>query len=356
MAKAKPLGKVRGIIASASEPSRNGRKYTEHFWDSIFDSELFKEGLKNKVMIGELWHPDSDEEYGQIHADPNKAAIVLTKVDKKGLDYYGEFDILPTPAGETYKNLSDIGCVFGVSSRGYNDFDANVFDDPSTYELITFDLVAFPGIKSARLHPVAAVAEGFNTKRINKRKIMEKLDKVFSEDEYLKKTVKEGYFQDHYIEKYKNGYVPIEDVTDYIWTIYDGDLDDKYACAQSIIHDFKDEGKVATDIIDQFAGAHNLTDYVDVEESIKAKEDFDSEIQADELDIFDGINDELKNYAIIVTYDNKNRPVYDDGTNGLKIVKTNIEGKKGDKYLVDDIYYDEYTDTYTAIGDWLKLN
>lgn len=163
--KAKPLGKVRGLIASASEPSRNERKYTENFWDSIFDSELFKEGLKNKVYFGELWHPDDDKEYGQIHADPTKAAVVLTKVEKKGLDYFGEFEILPTIAGETYKNLTDIGCVFGVSSRGYNDFDATVFDDPSTYELITFDLVAFPGIKSARLHPITAVAESFSKEK-----------------------------------------------------------------------------------------------------------------------------------------------------------------------------------------------
>lgn len=354
--KAKPLGKVRGLIASASEPSRNERKYTENFWDSIFDSELFKEGLKNKVYFGELWHPDDDKEYGQIHADPTKAAVVLTKVEKKGLDYFGEFEILPTIAGETYKNLTDIGCVFGVSSRGYNDFDATVFDDPSTYELITFDLVAFPGIKSARLHPITAVAESFSKRKIDKEKIMKNLDEVFAKDKYLKKTIKEGYFQDKYIEKYKNGYVPIEDVTDYIWTMYDGDLDDKYSCAQSIIHDFKEEGKVTTDIIANFAGAHNLTDYIDVEECLKTKEDFDSDVQADELDIFDGIDDELKNYAIVVTFNNKNRPVYDDGVNGLKVVKTTIQGKEGDKYLVDDIYYDEHTDTYTAIGDWLKLN
>lgn len=279
--KAKPLGKVRGIIASAGEESRNGRKYTENFWDSIFDSELFKEGLRNKVMIGELWHPDDDKEYGQIHADPTKAAVVLTKVEKKGLDYFGEFEILPTIAGETYKNLTDIGCVFGVSSRGYNDFDATVFDDPSTYELITFDLVAFPGIKSARLHPITAVAESFSKRKMDKEKIMKNLNKISEQDVQAKEYI---------------------------------------------------------------------------ESTLKTKEDFDSDVQADELDIFDGINDELKNYAIVVTFNSKNRPIYDDGINGLKVVKTTIQGKEGDKYLVDDIYYDEHTDTYTAVGDWLKLN
>lgn len=57
MAKAKILGKLKGIIASAKESSRNGRRYTESFWDTLFNSDLFKEGLENKVYGGCLYHP-----------------------------------------------------------------------------------------------------------------------------------------------------------------------------------------------------------------------------------------------------------------------------------------------------------
>lgn len=183
MEKAKILGKLKGLIASAKEMSRNSRKYTEQFWDNIFNSELFIEGLKNKVYFGELWHPDSDEEYGQIHPG-DRAAVVLTDVEKRGLDYYGVFEILPTKAGKVLKNLYDIGCKLGVSSRGYADKDRTIFDEYTDYEFITFDLVAFPGVKSARLNLIGEVAESFFHERINKTKIMESLNQSVENGEY----------------------------------------------------------------------------------------------------------------------------------------------------------------------------
>lgn len=192
MGKSKILGKLKGIIASAREMSRNNRKYTEPFWDSIFNSDLFIEGLNNKVYFGELWHPDSDDEYGQIHPG-DRAAVVLTDVEKKGLDYYGTFDILPTKAGKVLKNLYDVGCKLGVSSRGYADNDRTVFDENTDYEFITFDLVAFPGVKSARLNLVGEVAESFSQhKPVNKIKVMESLNKSVEDGEYsdiIKKAV-----------------------------------------------------------------------------------------------------------------------------------------------------------------------
>lgn len=186
---AKILGKLYGLIASAVEGSRNGRKYTEHFWDTIFNSDLFLEGIKNRVYFGELWHPDDDEEYSQIHPG-DKSAILLTKIEKKGKNYYGTFDICPTRAGEVLKNLIDIGCKFGISSRGTSDSDRPVFDDPSTYNLVTFDIVAFPGIKSARLQPVTMVSESFG-KRKSLVKIKENLNHLAEQDIYAKNYIEE---------------------------------------------------------------------------------------------------------------------------------------------------------------------
>lgn len=277
---AKILGKLRGIIASASEKSRNGRFYTEQFWDDIFNSELFKEGLENRTLVGECFHPDDDAEYSQIHIDPLRAAIVLTKVEKQGLDYYGTFDILPTIAGETVKNLSDVGCIFGISSRGYSDYDVDTYNDASIYDLITFDLVAFPGIKSARLYPVTAVSEAFNKRKVNKEKIMENIHNI--------------------IETKAN---------------------------------------------------NQLKEFI--QNTLKKKEDFDIDIQSDEFD--DYIEPDLKDYMIVISCDDEGIPFFDNGIDGKHVVKTSLTCEPNAKYLVDDIYFDDKTNTYTAIGDWLKI-
>ena len=220
MSKAKILGKLRGPIASARERSRNNRDYTEGFWDTKFNSELFQEGLKNKVMLGQLYHPDDDEEYTQIHCD-DRSAVVLTDVKKTpDKDYIGTFEILPTKAGQCLRNLLDIGCIFGASSRGISDFDANTFDESvaPNYDLVTFDIVAFPGVKCCRLHEVGAVAESVKT--TNKSKVMESLNEIHDSDKFYASFIdealkaKEGFNDTLQIEDYMalNG---MEDITQY---------------------------------------------------------------------------------------------------------------------------------------------
>lgn len=196
MPKASILGKLQGIIASAREKSRNNRLYTEDFWDAKFNSDLFKEGLDNKVFLGQLYHPDDDSEYSQVHLD-DRSAVVLTDVKKKGLDYIGTFEILPTKAGQCLRNLLDVGIIFGVSSRGLSDFDRQVFDGSAAdgYDLITWDLVAFPGIKSCRLHEVGSVAESISNRKINKAKIMESLNNIKKSDKYFSDFIDEALKQ-----------------------------------------------------------------------------------------------------------------------------------------------------------------
>ena len=70
-------------------------------------------------------------------------------------------------------------------------------------------------------------------------------------------TIKES-LSDQYIDE--NGYVDTDNIANYVTDRYDGDLDDRYSCINSLIDSFKEEGKVSTEIIDQFAGALNLTD------------------------------------------------------------------------------------------------
>lgn len=292
MAKAKILGKLKGIIASAREASRNGRKYTERFWDTKFNDPLFKEGLECKVMLGELYHPDNEEEYNQIHCD-DRSAIVLTDVKKKGLDYEGTFDILPTKAGQCLRNLLDIGCVFGISSRGLADYDTSVFDEnmASNYDLITWDIVAFPGVKCCRLHEVGAVAENFNYNKVNKIKIMENLKTITSNNEELKNYVDETL-------KLKE------------------DFDDK-------LH------------VEDLAVKYNIPD--DLED------DFNANIVkiGDDHIVYhdDGIHGNKQVFS----------PV------GLTDKLKDLDNKIGDQYFVDNIAYRPEIDAYIATGEWIKL-
>lgn len=277
----KILGKLKGLICSAKENSRNGgRHYTEKFWDGIFDSNMFHEGIENKMYFGEFYHPDYDAEYGQIH--PDRSAIVLTNVEKKGLDYIGTFEILPTKAGETLKSLIDIGCRFGISSRGYSDYDNQVFDDPSTFDFITFDIVAFPGIESARLDLVdQPIMESINRK--NKTQIMERLNRLSDNDKYLKT----------YIDK----------------------------------------------------TLKNLNE---------VKEDFDDTVNIEEIK--DYIDDEdLLEYAVIIKTNSKGE-AYFEGTNGIAPISYSLgELEPNSKYLVEDLYYNNLTNTYNIIDNVIKL-
>lgn len=288
MAKAKILGKLKGLIASAKEKSRNGRLYNEAFWDKKFNSDLFKEGLENKVFFGSLYHPDDNEEYTQIHCD-DRSAVVLTDVTKKGLEYYGTFEILPTKAGQCLRNLLDIGCIFGISSRGLADYDAAVYDEnmADNYDLITWDVVAFPGIKSCRLHEVGAVAESFSYGKKNKAKIMENLQNLGKSDDEL------------------NNYI---------------------------------------------------------QETLKAKENFDDQIQIEDILAKYDIPSEYASFANIITINENNIPVFDDGEHGIKPITTlwgkiPVETTPGEQYLVNNVYYMYDIDSYSTglDEDWLKL-
>lgn len=288
MAKAKILGRLRGPIASAREKSRNGRLYNESFWDAKFGSELFQEGLKNKVFGGSLYHPDDDEEYSQIHLD-DRSAVVLVDVEKTdNLDYIGTFEILPTQAGQCLRNLLDVGVKFGVSSRGLADYDAEVYDASmaSTYDLVTFDLVAFPGLKSCRLSEVGAVAEGLRMKQVNKEKIMENLNKLTQDNAELASFVNKA---------------------------------------------------------------------------IKAKEDFDSQLQVEDVMARLGIPDDYQEYANVAVIDENGIPRYNDGEHGDLELSTPFktkfaDAKPGDMYLLDHVSYNKINNKYVTFGDVLKIN
>ena len=173
------LGRLSGIIADYKNPTRNGRRYGIDLWEKVFNDPLVQERINNRVMLGELQHP-----VDRLETDPEKAAIIMSEVPKKGKDgkLYGIFDIIDTPNGRILKTLCDYGCKMGISSRGNGetktDYDGNESVIPESYQFETFDVVLLPGVEAARLN---YMTESIGNKTL-KQALNESLDTASDED------------------------------------------------------------------------------------------------------------------------------------------------------------------------------
>lgn len=141
------LGRWYGPIATCDESTRNGRRYNRELWEKALNDELFHEKIANKCLFLELGHPVDREEI-----DMSKVCACIPEMPKiiNG-DLCACVDILDTPNGRILKTLCDYGFIPGVSSRGSGDVLSNNDVDPETFFLETFDCVAIPAVKKARL-------------------------------------------------------------------------------------------------------------------------------------------------------------------------------------------------------------
>lgn len=180
------LGRLVGVCADFNHATRNDRTYNEQLWENVFNSELMKEKIANKVCFGELGHPEDREE-----VDMEKIAICLTEQPKKNDkgQLVAVFDILNTPNGKILKALCDYGSNIGISSRGTGDVhtDANGDEivDPDTYNCECFDAVLIPAVKEARLQ---YVTECLNAKKYNKtlkQRLCEEVEKAPEENKSI---------------------------------------------------------------------------------------------------------------------------------------------------------------------------
>lgn len=158
-----------------------------------------------------------------------------------------------------------------------------------------------------------------------------------------------------YGEKYGSAnpdYVGYNYLGDYITENYEGDLDDRYGCIDSLRESFKNEEKVAKDIIREFAYAHNLDDIhaepeaVEGAGTIKTIKELERKLYArakKEMVSFGFPSQEVGDYLFVET-----TPVdFDDGTSGYR-VEVRAELGYDDMYdlvsALDPIImqYDEY--------------
>ena len=99
-------------------------------------------------------------------------------------DLYAYVDILDTKNGRLLKTLCDYGFVPGISSRGSGDVDINDEVDPETFYLETFDIVALPAVKKARL----TMCEQLDEKSMKlKKALTESLNAASDEDRKIMK-------------------------------------------------------------------------------------------------------------------------------------------------------------------------
>lgn len=196
MAERRILGRLVGPVADFIMPTRNGRKYNEDLWEQVFNNDIMKEKLANKVTYGELGHPE-----GRTVIDPEKVAVCLAEQPRKNSKtgkLEAVFDILDTPNGRILKTLCDYGSILGISSRGEGDIITDELGeklvDPDTYDCECWDVVIIPAVKEARLQ---YVTEGLNkNKKSLVESLKEKVENATPDDKrIMEKTLEELHIE-----------------------------------------------------------------------------------------------------------------------------------------------------------------
>lgn len=149
--KSRNVMRLTSLVQKADAPNENGRKYPfEVMKESI---EAIQEAVKNRMVLGELDHPDD----AKIHTE--NAAILLTKLWMEGKNVYGQFEVLEgMPKGQMLKALIDQDVRVCISSRGVGDLETYLSEDGNEFnevlpgfKFVTFDAVNEPSVNGTQL-------------------------------------------------------------------------------------------------------------------------------------------------------------------------------------------------------------
>ena len=131
---------IKGCFAQALKENRNGRIYPKDVLENAVNG--FQTKIASKTALGELNHPA----HPQIN--PERAAILINKLEWKGNDVMGEAKVLSTPMGNIVKALIDDGVQLGVSTRGTGslseDRNKGIKIVQNDYRMNTVDVVSDP--------------------------------------------------------------------------------------------------------------------------------------------------------------------------------------------------------------------
>lgn len=154
------LATLFGTLSDFGNETRNGRWYTGSLWQKVLNSDLLKEALETKTLYGEADHPLDVEDRAETHIPYVSHIVREPRINEQKQVVEGFIDVLDTPNGRIVKTLLDYGCILGVSSRGSGDLtyiDGKTTVDEDTYNFITWDIVARPSNKKARVNEIDTI-------------------------------------------------------------------------------------------------------------------------------------------------------------------------------------------------------
>jgi len=146
--------KVRGPIGITETENRNGRVYTNEFWDKVLGRDDIQEAIKERALVGAADHP-TDKFVPPLSTVSHVMTKAWVEKDKKAL--MAESEVLDTPMGRIVSTLFKANVKLGASTRGGGNTIAKEgknFVSEKGYKWGGFDFVFEPSAQNAYPKPV----------------------------------------------------------------------------------------------------------------------------------------------------------------------------------------------------------
>lgn len=150
--------KIEGPIGITETKNRNGRIYTNEFWDYVLGSEEVQQDLNDRSLVGSPDHPAS------FVPPMNTVSHVLTEasVDRKTNSLMGKAEVLDLPMGHLIKVCYESKLKVGASTRGGGVTETVPRGNmviAKTYKWGGFDFCFRPSAQNAYPKPVRETVE-----------------------------------------------------------------------------------------------------------------------------------------------------------------------------------------------------
>lgn len=145
--------KVVGPFLDIDKPNQDGLEYTGETIDLLLADERNQDCIRRRVFGSYIEHPKEN-----IPGFKLTEAGVLTMLERRGNELYGEIELLDTDEGLYIANLYEHGVRPGVSIRadGYTDTGTIPGKTVGPVQFYGFDFVAEPAFKYAVPQRLAA--------------------------------------------------------------------------------------------------------------------------------------------------------------------------------------------------------
>lgn len=165
--------KVAGNFLDIDVPNQDGLCFSSETIDALLADERVQDCLERRVFPAYIEHPEEN-----IVGFKGTEAGVLTVLERRGDELYGEIELLDTDEGRFIRNLYQHGVHIGVSIRsdGYTDTGTIPGKTVGPVQFYGFDFVAEPAFKYAVPQQLAA------SRRFNKSMLQlrgSKLDETY---------------------------------------------------------------------------------------------------------------------------------------------------------------------------------